>query len=92
MSRPGVDSNLQRDGFAVNTPEMGFDLGDGTGCGLFASGAGVFRFHGVVADRAEGENKPALAVVINQRGDFFVGIRRTGLDVVHKGATARQAA
>lgn len=81
----GFDGDFEGDGFAVDAFEVVFDFGDGTGDGLFASGAGIFRFGGMVTHGTEGENETAFAMVVNERGDFVAGNGLTRLGYIHIG-------
>lgn len=56
--------------------DVEFDFGDTDGRRAFASPAVIGRFRHPVADGAEGDNEPAIAMVIHERGNIVKRYRR----------------
>jgi len=54
----------------VRPADVEFDFGDADGRRAFASPIVIGRFRHPVADGAEGDDEPAMAMVNHERGDF----------------------
>ena len=67
---------------AVCLADVEFDFGDADGRRTFASPAVIGRFRHPVADRAEGDDEPAIAMVIHKRGNVVK--RYGGQSVIHR--------